>query len=83
VQGSVRKIEVLGSGCPRCAETYRVVRQVVDEAGLACEVAKVESYQRMAQLGVMATPVVVVDGGVAIAGRVPKPEEIRELLGIG
>ncbi len=79
---SVKRIEVLGPGCARCHEAYRVVRHVVEEAGLACEVVKVESYERLAELGVMATPAVVIDGGVAIAGRIPKSDEIRRWLGV-
>ncbi|HUK14298.1 MAG TPA: thioredoxin family protein [Thermoanaerobaculaceae bacterium] len=82
MEDNVKTVEILGSGCARCEETYRVVRHVVEEAGLACEVVKVESYQRMAQLGVMATPAVAIDGGVVLAGRVPKAEEIRQLLGL-
>ncbi len=77
-----KTIEVLGPGCTRCKETYRVVQHVVESAGLACQVVKVESYQRMAELGVMATPAIAIDGGVVLAGRIPKAEEVRQLLGI-
>ncbi len=82
VETLVKTIEVLGPGCVRCQETFRVVRHVVESAGLACSVVKNESIQRMVDLGVMATPAVVVDGGVVISGRIPKAEEIRELLGL-
>ncbi|HPC83568.1 MAG TPA: MTH895/ArsE family thioredoxin-like protein [Thermoanaerobaculaceae bacterium] len=77
-----KTIEVLGPGCPRCKETYRVVRHVVESAGLACEVIKNESIDRMVELGVMATPVVVVDGKVVLLGRIPKAHEVEKLLGI-
>ncbi len=77
-----KTIEVLGPSCTRCKETYRVVQHVVESAGLACQVVKVESYQRMAELGVMATPAIAIDGGVVLAGRIPKAEEVRQLLGI-
>jgi len=83
VSASIRKIEVLGPGCSRCQETYRVVRDVAEGAGLTCEIFKVESYQRMAELGVVATPAIAIDGGVVLAGRVPRPEEVRQLLGVG
>ena len=77
-----RTIEVLGPGCTRCKETYRVVRHVVESAGLACQVVKVESYQRMAELGDMATPAIAIDGGVVLSGRIPNADEVRQLLGI-
>ena len=77
-----KKIEVLGPGCPRCKETYRVVLNVVAEAGLSCDVEKVESIDRMVELGLMATPGVVFDGRVVLAGRIPRPEEVRKALGL-
>lgn len=79
----MQKIEVLGPGCSRCRETYRIVQQVVAEAGLEVEVVKDESIERMMTLGVMATPGVAVDGKVVLSGRVPKPNDVRAMLGIG
>jgi small redox-active disulfide protein 2 len=78
----VTRIEVLGPGCPRCQETYRVVRHVVESDGLTCEVEKVESMQRIAQLGILATPAVAVDGVVVLSGRIPKADELKQLLGL-
>lgn len=75
-----KTVEVLGPGCPRCKETYRVVRHVVESAGLTCEVLKNESIDRMVELGVMATPAVVVDGKVMLVGRIPKAAEVERLL---
>lgn len=75
-------IEVLGPGCTRCKETFRVVQQVVESAGIQVELVKEESYERMAALGVMSTPAVVIDGAVVVSGRIPKAAEVRELLGI-
>jgi small redox-active disulfide protein 2 len=77
-----KKIEVLGPGCTRCKETFRVVQHVVEQAGLAVEVVKDESIERMMALGLMATPGVAIDGKVVISGRIPKADEVRHLLGI-
>jgi len=79
---AVSVIEVLGPGCPRCHETARVVRHVVDEAHLECLVQKNESLERMADLGVMKTPAIAFDGTVVLSGRIPKAEEVRRLLGL-
>ncbi len=78
----VEKIEILGPGCARCKETCRVIQQVVAEANLDVEVVKDDSIDRMAQLGVMVTPAVVVDGEVKISGRIPAPALVRKVLGI-
>lgn len=75
-------IEVLGPGCPRCKETFRVVQHVVESAGLPCQVIKNESINRMVELGLMASPGIVFDGKVVMAGRTPKADEVKRLLGI-
>jgi small redox-active disulfide protein 2 len=78
----VKVIEVLGPGCPRCHETFRVVRHVVDSAHIECRVQKVEDVARMVELGVLRTPAVAFDGRIVCAGRIPKTEEVRKLLGL-
>jgi small redox-active disulfide protein 2 len=78
----VQLIEVLGPGCARCQETHRVVQQVVDGARLDCQVQKIESMDRMIELGVLKTPAVAFDGRVVLSGHIPKSEEVKELLGL-
>jgi small redox-active disulfide protein 2 len=74
------KIEILGTGCPKCKATEKVVRKVVEELGKDVEVVKVEDLQEIVNRGVMMTPVVVVDGEVKIVGHVPSVDEIKKLL---
>jgi small redox-active disulfide protein 2 len=75
-----KRIEVLGPGCARCKETYRVVQHVVETESLPFDVVKVESMERMVALGLMATPGVAIDGKVVVSGRIPKADEIRTIL---
>jgi small redox-active disulfide protein 2 len=78
----VHVIEVLGPGCARCRETHRVVRHVVDEARLDCQVQKSESMDRMIELGVLKTPAVAFDGRIVLSGHIPRSDEIKQLLGL-
>lgn len=78
----VSVIEVLGPGCPKCHETYRVVRHVVEQAGLECLVRKNEDVGRMVELGVLRTPALVFDGRVVHSGSIPRTEQVRQLLGL-
>ncbi|HET7706446.1 MAG TPA: MTH895/ArsE family thioredoxin-like protein [Thermoanaerobaculia bacterium] len=78
----MQKIEILGPGCVRCKETYRVVQHVVEQAGLQVQVVKDESIERMVELGLMATPGVAVDGKVVVSGRIPRAEELRQIFGL-
>lgn len=76
------KIEVLGPGCSRCKETFRVVQQVVSQAGLDAEVVKDESMERQLSLGLLSTPGVALNGTIVVSGRIPRADEVRQLLGI-
>jgi small redox-active disulfide protein 2 len=76
-------IEVLGSGCPKCQYTEKVVREVVDAAGLSADIRHVRDFAEIAARGVMATPGLVIDGTVVVAGRVPTREQVAAWLGVG
>jgi small redox-active disulfide protein 2 len=76
------KIEVLGPGCVRCKETFRVVQHVVEQEHLDVELIKDESIERMMALGLLSTPGIAVDGKVVVSGRIPKAEEVRRILGV-
>lgn len=77
-----KKIEILGPGCVRCKQTFRVVQHVVEQANLDVEVVKEESIERMMALGLLATPGIAIDGKVVMSGFIPKAEEVRRLLGL-
>jgi len=74
------KIEILGTGCPKCKKTEKIVQEIVKETGAKAEIIKVEDLQQIIDRGVMMTPTVVVDGDVKIVGHVPSKDEIRNIL---
>lgn len=74
-------IKVLGPGCPKCKQTEEIVKQAVAEAGVEARVEKVTGMLEIAQLGVMSTPAVVIDGQVRCAGKVPAKSEVMGWLG--
>jgi small redox-active disulfide protein 2 len=74
------KIQVLGTGCPKCNKTYENVRQAVSEAGIDAEVEKVEDLKSIMEFNVMMTPAVAIDGDVKVSGKVPSVEEIKGLI---
>lgn len=82
METTLKVIEILGPGCPRCHETHRVVRQVVDQANLECRIEKNESIDRMVELGLLRTPAIAIDGRVVHQGSIPKAEDVRRLLGL-
>ena len=74
------KITIYGPGCMKCKQAEETVRRVVSESGSEVEVNKVSDIQEMVTAGVMMTPAIAVDGVMKIAGRVPKPEEVKQWI---
>lgn len=76
----MKKIQILGTGCPKCKKLFETVLQTVKNCGLDAEVIKVESIDEILNFGVMMTPALVVDGEVKIVGRIPKPDELKTMI---
>jgi len=76
----MRKIEILGTGCPKCQKLHDEVQQAAFELSLECHIVKVTDIQKITSYGVMMTPALVVDGVVKVVGKVPPREEIKKLL---
>ena len=73
-------IKVLGSGCAKCKTLEKITRQAVEELKLDATIEKIEDIQKIVEYGVMFTPALVIDGKVALKGRVPKLEEVKDIL---
>lgn len=78
----VSEVLVLGPGCAKCKETYKVVERVIIENNLDVKLAKIEDIVEMMSYNIMTTPAVVVDGTVRIKGHVPSVDEVKKALGI-
>lgn len=74
------KLQILGTGCPRCKQLLANVQQAVADIG-GVEIEKVEDIKEIMKFRVLATPALAVDGVVKTAGRVLSPDEIKKLLG--
>ena len=75
-----RVIKILGTGCPKCKTTTKLVEEVVRENNIDVEIIKVEDIMEIMEYNVLSTPVLVIDEKVTIKGRVPKKSEIIALL---
>ena len=75
------KIEILGTGCPKCKALMNNVESAVRELGIDAEVSKVTDIVEIANRGVMMTPSLSVDGEVKIVGKLATVAELKTLLG--
>jgi small redox-active disulfide protein 2 len=76
----MKKIQILGTGCPKCRKLTETADAAAKELGLAYELEKVTDLNRIMSFGVMFTPALVVDGAVKVAGRVPSVEDVKKML---
>lgn len=76
----MKKIQILGTGCPKCSKLTENARKAAEEAGIAHEIEKVTDINKMMELGVMMTPALAIDGEVKSVGKVLSVEEIKKLL---
>lgn len=64
------KISVLGSGCATCKRLHEAVQKVVKDGNIDAEVEYSTDVARIVELGLMSSPVLVVDG---------KPVELKSI----
>lgn len=76
----MKKIEVLGSGCPTCKKLYEMVKEIVTELNLGLEVEYITDIQKIIEMGVMQSPVLAIDGKPVMTGFVGDKEKVKELI---
>lgn len=74
------KLEILGTGCPKCKKLMELVTQTVQEMGIAAEINKIDKINDIMNYGVMMTPALAIDGKVVVAGRIPSKDEIKKWI---
>lgn len=74
------KLEILGTGCPKCKALTAVAQAAAEELALDYTLTKVTDLQEIIAHGVMMTPALVADGKLLLSGRVPTVAEIKGLL---
>jgi small redox-active disulfide protein 2 len=74
------QIRILGTGCARCKQLYEGTLQAVADLGLDANVEKVEDISEIVARGILATPALVVDDELVLAGQVPSATRLREIL---
>jgi len=74
------KIEILGTGCPKCKKLNELTKEVIQELDISAEIIKVTDINKIIDYGVMVTPALVIDGDVKVAGKIPSKQEITDWI---
>jgi small redox-active disulfide protein 2 len=76
----MKKVQVLGTGCPKCQQTAENAKAAAAALGVGIELVKIDKPVEIAKFGVMFTPALAINGEVKVSGRVPSLEEIKAWL---
>jgi small redox-active disulfide protein 2 len=76
----MKKVQILGTGCPKCKKLFEATQQAVKDLGIEAEVTKVEDITEIMKFGVMSTPALSVDGTIKVVGRIPKLDELKTMI---
>ena len=76
----MKKIQILGTGCPKCRKLTENAEAAAKELGIEYELQKVTEINEIIKFGVMITPALAVDGEVKVVGKVADVSNIKEML---
>ena len=76
----MKKIQILGTGCPKCKKLAENAEVAIKDLGVECEIEKVSQINEIMKFGVMITPALAIDGKVTVTGKVASVDEIKQML---
>jgi len=76
----MKKIQVLGTGCPKCKQLAENAEMAAKELGIEYQIEKVTQINDIMKMGVMVTPALAIDGAVKVAGKVVSVDDIKAML---
>jgi len=74
------KIQILGTGCPKCKQLAELTEKVAKEIGLDFQLEKITDLEKIMEFGVMMTPALAIDNEVKIMGKIPSADELKKIL---
>jgi small redox-active disulfide protein 2 len=77
---TMKKIQILGTGCPKCKMLYANAEAAIKTAGIEAQLEKVTEINKILEFNVMMTPALAIDGQVKSAGKVLSSEDIGKFL---
>lgn len=76
----MKTLQILGTGCPKCAKLTENAKAAADALGLEYRIEKVTDINEIGKFGVMFTPALAIDGVVKVSGRVPDVDSIKAMI---
>ncbi len=70
------EIKVLGPGCANCKRLEQIAQKVIDNLAVEANIEKITQVHEIIELGVMATPGLIVNDIVVSSGLIPSEMEV-------
>ena len=74
------KVQILGTGCPKCKLLEQHAREAIQELGIQADVEKVTDIDKIMEMGVMMTPALAIDGDVKSVGKVLTKDQAAQII---
>ncbi len=74
------KVQILGTGCPKCNQLEQRVRNVIEDNQLNATVEKITEINDIMDYGITMTPGLAIDGTVKSSGKLPSESDILSWL---
>ncbi|MCP5514826.1 MAG: TM0996/MTH895 family glutaredoxin-like protein [Spirochaetales bacterium] len=74
------KIQILGTGCPKCRTLESNAKEALAETDLDAEIVKVSDINEIMEFGVLMTPALAIDGDVKSSGKILTKNQIIDIL---
>lgn len=76
----MKKIQILGTGCPKCKKLAENAEAAANEMAIEYQLEKVTEINEIMKFGVMVTPALAIDGHVKVTGKVADVDAIKKML---
>lgn len=77
------KIQILGTGCPKCKKLAENAEAAAKALQLDCQIEKVTDIRQIIAFGVMTTPALAIDGEVKLVESTSSVDELKAVLAGG
>lgn len=74
------EIKVLGSGCANCKHLLQIVEYAVKQLEVEAQIQYITDMAEISTYGLLRTPGLIINNKVVSYGRVPKLDEVKEMI---
>jgi len=73
-------IKILGTGCAKCMQLEKTVKEAVKELGIDAKIEEVKDITKILAYPILTTPGLVIDEKVVCSGKIPSKDEVKKYI---